>query len=330
MNVNIMKNKTICLFILLLFPICVDAAMMQRKRACRSRIGHYERPQIEKRLLIPLVYLRPFNPDFPIEADMHLLRFIATNTGGETFTEAARIFNALTRSNKFLVDYMNDPGRVLGWTEDFSRKFEVPNILVVRMLWTKEARRRYALQESLIAGWGSGDMKIKDNFDALKKMGVYLEFSYDCCYPTPFLQTITTHSYGMPVVAQWLVDNGANINACTPHGRNAFMLLCNGYDEWSMNLVLDHKDFNVNHQDNKQDTALHWLVDIFAKHYHKDISIARLKQLLKKGANPTIKNARGATPLQLAYLANYEEELIDLLKDAEIDWNSKKNPDSVS
>lgn len=318
-----MKNKTICLFALLVFPICVDAAMMQRKRACRGRIGHYERSKIEK------TEVGIFHPDFPREIDKKILGFIATNTGGETLKEASQIFNALTCANKFLVNYMNDSAMTLGWTEDFSRKFEnSPNIEVVRMLWTKEARRRYHLQQSLLAGWTDIGPEKKANFDVLKKMGIYLEFSHTCSLPTPFLEAILQRTCGVNIVVEWLYDNGANINAYTPDGRNAFMLLCSGYAAYRMNLVLNHKDFNVNHQDNKQDTALHYLVDILAKHYGKDIALARLEQLLEKGANPTIKNARGATPLQLAYLLG-DEDLINRLKDAETDWNSKKNPNSV-
>ncbi len=319
-------NKKTLILIILSISVHTNNAMMTKMKCHRSRSYCYERPKIEK----ILTYRGIFHPDFPKEIDMNIVRFIATNTGGETLQEAAQIFNALTCANRFLHDYMNDSERTLGWIKDFSRKFEdCPNILVARMLWTKEARRRYALQESFLVGWTSPGAAKENNFDALKKMGIDLEFSYAGLCPTPFLEAICWHAPGIYDVKKWLVDNGANVNACTPERKNAFMLLCNDPHDSSreMDLILNHKNFNINHQDNAQNTALHELLRCsILRRWPTLCEIT--ERLLEKGADPTIKNGKGKTPLDLAQKIKCEE-LIDLLQNVAVEFASK-NPEEKS
>ncbi|SNZ10388.1 Ankyrin repeat-containing protein [Persephonella hydrogeniphila] len=65
------------------------------------------------------------------------------------------------------------------------------------------------------------------------------------------------------------------------------------------------KGANVNYQDEKGGTALHWAVF----YGHKDI----VKLLLMQGADPYIKDKNGITPVDVARI-NQKKEILKILK----------------
>ena len=120
---------------------------------------------------------------------------------------------------------------------------------------------------------------------------------------------------------------------------------------------MNHPKLDVHYTDNENNTLLHYAIrgmldalsfgkneGPYSSTIENDFMIEVINQLLTKGANPTIKNNFGKTPLEYAlqesgrvfmkypkyYKGIISQKIIDLLLDAEHNFNSQKKANGVS
>lgn len=252
--------------------------------------------------------------------------------------DAAVTINALAKTNIIFNKSINEDDTTLALIKQLSRRFDCPNIDVARMLCTKGANNRYTLQRSFLVGWRNilWD-SVKNDINKLKRIGLDLNFSYGKERPTPLLEATAWQEFGYSRIAGWLIENGADITCCTPDGRNASMIALAGYNEDLIDALIDHSAFNVNHQDNKNDTPLHCCVKgAFSitgdgrklRSERFPLVYEKAKKLLEKGADPTAINKYEQTPLTLAISVGYQP-LIELLAKSAVDFNLKNRVNKV-
>ena len=330
-------RKVVCVFMVMFSSVYVDAMMNKLKvRRCRSYC--YERPKIQKRDLVCYQHQGTFYPTFPKEIDKNILGLVITNTG-QTLQEAAQIFSALICVNKFTYMHMDDDQRVLGWIKDLSKRFDCTNLDVARALRTRAAKQRRTDQLGLLFNFDL--VEIGKNISNFKGYALDINFSYDKQYPSPLLQCCGD-AHRKYTAAHWLIENGADINVCTPEGDNACTLaLSRGHTRFTKAFI-ERKDFISNHQNNKGDTALHYYIGYLKRssecneNYYNDedrryyIFVgekhdASIQDLLKKGANPILVNEAGESPLMIAHMIKVDKIraiVLELLEEAAIKFNS--------
>jgi hypothetical protein len=247
-----------------------------------------------------------------------------------TLKKAARIINTLAHVDTSWNVFINDDKRALQLIKRLSQQYHCSDIDVAKMLCTKAANERFALQRAFLVGWKWGLNKMRSDFNKLKNIGLDVDFSYKNDHPTVLIQTTFWQESGYDHVACWLIENGADINICTPEGRNAFMIALAKSRTKLIGQLLCHSALDVNHQDIKQDTPLHCCFYGFVQNtfFGRKINTSRcpevykiVKKLLEKGANPLAMNNDGKTPLMLAQECGYQP-VIDLLENAAVAFKS--------
>ncbi len=113
---------------------------------------------------------------------------------------------------------------------------------------------------------------------------------------------------------QYLLKNGANINQASFNGKTPLMYANNS---GTITLLAKQPDLNINQQDSSGNTALlraiqNYFPDIVE---NRDQDIAVIQTLLNSGANPTIANDTGDTPLKAAQ-ATGDQEVVDMIQAA--------------
>lgn len=293
---------------------------------------------LHKKDLVCYLHQGTFHPTFTKEIDKNILRFIGTNTRGDTLQEAAQIFSALICVNKFTWMHMDNDQRTLGWIKDLSKRFDCINIDVAKALRTRAAKQRRTAQLGLLFNFDLP--KISKNISNFEDCALDINFSYDKEYPSPLLQCCGD-AHRKYSAAHWLIESGADINVCTSSGDNACTLALSLGHTRFMKAFIERKDFIPNHQNNKGDTALHYYVGHIKRlsecegDYNDDDRCYRIcvmekpdatiQGLLKKGANPILVNEAGETPLMIARMIKVDkikETVVELLEQAAIKFDS--------
>lgn len=208
--------------------------------------------------------------------------------------DAAEVVNTLAQTNKFLNQGINDDQKTLTLIKELSKHFNRLNITVAKILCTKAANNRYALQQLFCSDWNRGKATVA-TFPKLKRMGVDLEFTY-CLDRTVLLQNVCWLEYGYAEIGKWLIENGANINAVDSEGCNAAMIAMRTYNEPLIPLLLEHSALRIDHQDNKGNTVLHYGIQAMMSLYVNGSFGIRanifktIVQLLDKKAKVLVKN----------------------------------------
>ena len=110
--------------------------------------------------------------------------------------------------------------------------------------------------------------------------------------------------------AKALLDNGADINARDNGGMTPLMAFVSWHSHWTgegkdprvkMAEMFVSRGADINAQDNNGDTALHYAIS-GVNYYGVNVGINRheVKTLITLGANATLRNNRGETPLDMA------------------------------
>ncbi len=319
-------NKKTLILIFLSIPLAHTNAMelllpVKRKRATSqpNLISHV--PQKNK-----TGYIEPSLPAILKQKIFTISSLCSTCT---SLKDAGITVNALVRVDKFLNGFINDDERTLQLIKQLSDEFNETNIEVTKMLWTKAANNRFALQLAFFVGWdGYNFNDIKCHMNRLKRIGFDLDFTYNDQRPTVLIQAM---SKSADKVVGWLIENGADINVLTPGEQNAGMLALMKRNQELIHTFLDHPDFKVNHQDSEKYTPLHCCFYNRCIHMGtREIDKTKgteiyeiVKKLLEKGANPIAMSDDGKTPLALAQESDYQP-LIDLLEKAAVVFESIK------
>lgn len=258
--------------------------------------------------------------------------------GYSCLKDAAISVNALAKTNKFLNKTINEDDKALVLIKHISQLFDCSNIDVARALCTQAANKRYTLQRAFLVGWNYPSWNdVEKDINKLHSLGLDLNFSYKKESPTPLIQAVSWQEYGYSNIACWLIENGADINACKPNGVNASMIALAYYNYKVIDALIDHKDFKVNYQDNNNNTPLHCCLRGLFNDTFTGLQIQQnrcspvyetVKKLLAKGANPIVINKDGMAPLGLAVKSQHKP-LIELLEKAIADFNFKKSVNKV-
>ncbi len=132
---------------------------------------------------------------------------------------------------------------------------------------------------------------------------------------TPFMMAAES---GKHLAAQFLQEQGANVFKKDNWGRTALMFAGRGGDEKTLESLLAIPGIaeTINEQDSRGRSATH---HAFRK-YHSDFGT----ELIKRGADVTLQDFNGQTPLHQAIETNYMSDWLDKVKDAlgdKANWN---------
>jgi hypothetical protein len=242
--------------------------------------------------------------------------------------DAARMINVLVRTNKFLYMLIDNDDFILNWIKELSSRFDCSNMDVAETCCTRAIKNRYLMQMPFSTRCPRGyENKYLYN---LKQMGLDLEFTYDKNKQTVLQMNIGFPEFSFVQAGKWMIENGADINVIDNRGCNVAMIATCADNTTLLELLLNHKALNIHHQDNKGNTLLHYSIHMFAgigAHWEIDekssaFMFEMTKQLLEKGANPTVKNKEGKTPLNFAYEIGSQSH-IDPLKKAVLYFTKK-------
>jgi ankyrin repeat protein len=112
---------------------------------------------------------------------------------------------------------------------------------------------------------------------------------------------------------QRLIEHGGDVNIRDPKGKNALLVSVDSNQTEYIELLVSH-GIDINSQDNDGNTALHYpLARVLRNKMFLPSSKEIAKILLDEGADPTIRNKEGKSPMDLA-METGESELINLLK----------------
>ncbi|KAI0599016.1 ankyrin repeat-containing domain protein [Biscogniauxia sp. FL1348] len=119
---------------------------------------------------------------------------------------------------------------------------------------------------------------------------------------------------GAIIVLDWLLKNGADINATSTTGRTPLSFLCrNPPDNLGIIRQLVKMGANVNHQNLEGSTPLH---ELWVPSTTWNPEIQLVKMLLQLGADPSIRDQHGRTPL-FDYMRSPPEQigiLVEMIK----------------
>jgi len=223
------------------------------------------------------------------------------------FKEFATTVRALAVTSKSLNLFINDSSRTLEWIKHYSNRDEEPHITIAEQLGTYEANRRYVIQKTQLSNI---------NLNKLIAAG------YDCNFTnineeTALMNFATAYgAWSSDAVAQLLIKH-SDINQQDPRGKTAFMVALENYQPAQKNrskvisMLLDCDQLDLDCQDCYGNTLLHCCIEsllswqFFERTKSGDISrhtfiYEVIEKLLKRGANPAIKNDHDQIPLEFA------------------------------
>jgi len=243
--------------------------------------------------------------------------------------EAAKLLRNLN-VNRFFNYMINDKEYTRAYNRQLSDQFGSPHLSTAKQMGTSGAKIFYVMQKSFRPGgcnvytnpaeaacWTGDDLEYNEHLVKTGFFDVNCRYDNDR-YPTLLLQKCS-NARGFWPVAKWLIEKGADINAICSSGNNPFMLtlLCNEFA--LIPTFVNHKDFKPNHQNHKGEAVLHIFLDCINSFEHPNVKniCSIIVEILIKGANSTLVNRQGKTPLMIAHTIKKEavkKEIVALLE----------------
>ncbi len=250
--------------------------------------------------------------------------------------------NTLMKVNKGLTNTIENT--TLSIIKDLSRKYNCSNEYIASRLCTQKANERAVLQQNLIEGFEKFFPHLytqQDIYDMQRTMlAADLNFTYGAKKETPLMLALVikpfvTREKGSVItlaskynfIMELLLEKGADVCARNWQEQNVLMVLVQlpwFYQVGRMDRLCPYVKKNqacLNQQDYMGNTVLHCFFEGARTRYSLDqFRLYRdLQTLLNLGANPTIKNNSGETPLMLA-LKFGDSSVIDLLFNAKFKY----------
>lgn len=257
----------------------------------------------------------------PNDIQKHIITLLAEYTNATSLTEAGKAINALARTNKQLNRLLNEPLFCFDLIRFLAQRFKVSDEDAARAVATKEVQRQYRLQDKLYVYVCNGPWKKFENDIKLlcatekdvNKADINFVYKSGKTVLMCAAEDLNIELFG------FLVGLGAGINFANHEGVTALMMAADFASFHDLyipfqQLLNIHKDFNLNQQDAKGNTAL--MHALIGTHHNRAV----IRFLLEAGADPELANFDGITPL--AYIQDSwdwfgnKDEVIVILKDA--------------
>ncbi len=280
----------------------------------------------------------------PEEIRAYIITLIQQGITGRSLKEVGKTINALAQVDKALNTQINNRHYTLQLIKHLAKRFNCSDEEAAKALQTEAAKRQLTLQGQLrqicTSPFHSNDpallAKLTQSLERLVRLGVDLNFTYPSAEGwgtwTPLMLCFRGRIYFNLIF--YLLEHNADINQQNNQGKTALMLCAsNGYimlggnfNEWRHFFKTTHLDINV--QDIMGNTVLIYIMKYYVDHVTypngfsqppvKMSAIALLRiiqELLAIGADPTLGNFKGETPLGLAQ--EFEDpEVIKLIEEA--------------
>ena len=244
----------------------------------------------------------------PKDIQHEIIYLLSIETTATSLDSAAITINSLAQVNKELNELINDPKFCLKIIKHLAQKFECSDMKAAKALKTKEAKRRFELQDKLydLCTNDTSLTEITPYFELLRQQGIDLNFTYFsefCNGATPLILVVTEDyedNYTQSELIKFLIMQGADINATNNDGDTVLMHAARLLKEKIIKLLTEQPKLNINQQDNNGCTALHYIfedaIDRWGGQDIEDKVIVVIKFLLNAGADSEIANNDGETP----------------------------------
>jgi ankyrin repeat protein len=252
--------------------------------------------------------------DLPVEVQTEILKFLAASCTSKTLKDSAQTINALAQTSKHLNNVINDPEFNLKLIKSRAKQFNVSDVKVANALQTEASKTQLKIQLAL-AKIMKELIEEQENNNALTRLNKLLKrfeignkvYTVDLDFT--YRWNKKSQEYGSPLVyavladnkflINYFVENGANINQAGFNGKTPLMY-ANNAD--IITFLAAQPNLNINQQDANGNTALlRALQSYFPEdEENRDQNIAIIQALIDNGANPTIANNSGETPLEAA------------------------------
>ena len=140
------------------------------------------------------------------------------------------------------------------------------------------------------------------------------------CIGSDFNITYKTKSKARELVAQFLIDRGADLQEEDEDGNTPLHLAARANRSGLVKLLIDH-NVQVNKRNKSKQTALHLVCREYYKDYH--VCTDTIKILVKAGANVTLKDSSEHNPIYWAKYRNYTD-MYNYLNEAKEQHNKDK------
>ena len=258
----------------------------------------------------------PFSELSP-EMQMYVIKLIARTMQASSLAEAAQEINSLARTNHELMGIINDPLFCLKIIKKLSKRFNVDDADAAKALATKEAKRRFAIQQSFINLCMSPESFeiIQSQLELLLAQGLDLEFTMNNM--TPLIAATQQERVG---IVTWLLAKKANINGANKFGITPLMC-CVGATPMAgimpipfanfqvFELLISQPNININQKDLfNGNTALIYALRV-------NLPAIFVQKLLNAGADPELGNNYKASPRYFASKSS-DPEVLALIDEA--------------
>lgn len=237
----------------------------------------------------------PFNfVGLPLELQHHIISLLSQYSNATSLKEAGQVINSLARTNKKLNLLMNEPQFCFDLIRFLAKKFKTSDEDAARAVATKEVQRQFSLQKKLyLCVHGGKWKKSKEQIVQLCKDGADINFIYKS---GKTLLMTAAKNLDIPRF-DFLIEQGADINFANNKGVTALMVAAESASKYELHadfqkLINRYKNFNINQQDLKGNTALMYVLQI------TPINIEIIKILVDAGAHPELPNFAGVSPLE--------------------------------
>ena len=153
-------------------------------------------------------------------------------------------------------------------------------------------------------------LALYENPAPLKMIKELLRIGVDVDYTDSLGNNVISHALDDIDLIKILVESGANIHKTDALGKTPLMCACEG-ENIDVALYLISVDDEINNVSNEKKTALHYALSC-----HLTNNIEVVKALIRKGADLTMEDGEGDTPLMVALSHFAYGEIIYLIENA--------------
>lgn len=292
--------------IILLHLLCMGLSLYCMKRGATQPLQITQTKQLRK-----YSFDLPFLITNEIFRLGHHIARVTTSLDETIFT-----INSLSYLNKSYKKKLED--RTPQTIQELACLYHCSHMYITQRLQTESAKERYKLQNLLFTNLnGTYYVFNERHCNFVKQSGFDFEFTFNINNSTPLIIAAGQKAYAFQSLTEWLIKNGANINAKNSLGMNAAMAALRTMNESAALNLLERPGIDINQKDYFDNTLFHYLCMGFNQYYYPcGLTIDNLyqwwKNLMKKKLDPLLKNKQEKTAFDLlAY--EHGRELIALL-----------------